>query len=264
MIPSIFPSLMSGRLRACLLFVAACLLSACVTTTNEQVKPDKQKEVQQRVEAANAYLQKGNTELAVVHLRRAVELDPNAAAIHESLAQVFWRTGEYELADEHFRRAITLDPKYSRARNNYGAFLYERGRTDDAIKQLEIVVTDTLYESRASAFTNLGRAYQKVGATAKAEEVLTRAVKMDRRQWGAMLELAEISYSRQEYRIAAQYYEEFRRHMPRHSPRSLLLGIRIARASNDRDAEASYALQLKNMYPDSDEYREFSRASAGS
>jgi type IV pilus assembly protein PilF len=260
--PGLLFLLMSRSLRAGLLFGSACLLAACVTTSSEP-KPDKQKEVQQRVEAANAYLQKGNTELAVVHLRKAVELDPNAAPIHESLAQVFWRTGEYELADEHFRRAITLDPRYSRARNNYGAFLYERGRTEDAIKQLEVVVSDTLYESRASAFTNLGRAYQKAGATAKAEEVLTRAVKMDRRQWGAMLELADISYARQEYRLAAQYYEEFRRHMPRQSPRSLLLGIRIARAANDRDAEASYALQLKNMYPDSNEYREFSRASAG-
>jgi type IV pilus assembly protein PilF len=41
------------------------------------------------------------------------------------------------------------------------------------------------------------------------------------------------------------------------TPRSLLLGIRIARATGDRDNEASYALQLKGLYPESDEYRTY-------
>ncbi len=244
------------RLLAPLLLVL--LAQGCVTTTNSTFKADKEAEIASRVKAATDYLGQGNTEKAIVHLKRALELDPNSAPVHDTLAQVFWKSGEYELAQEHFRKAIASDPQFSRARNNYAAFLYERGDTRGAIRELEHVVSDTLYESRGAAFANLGRAYQKVGETAKAEEALSRAVKMDRRQWRAMLELAAINYDRGDHEAAARYYEQFRRLAPRQTPRSLLLGIRLARLAGDRDAEASYSLQLKSMYPDSAEFREFS------
>lgn len=247
------------------LLVALAMLCGCTTTTvtGSSFKADKQAEVQRRVEAATAYLEQGNTEQAVVHLRRALELDPRSAPVHDTLAQVFWHTGEYELAADHFRRAISADPKFSRARNNYAAFLYERGDTRGAIRELEQVVADTLYESRATAFANLGRAYSKVGDTARAEEALSRAVKMDRTQWVALLELAAIEYARGQNVAATRYYEAFRAAAPGQSPRSLLLGIRLAQASGDRDAEASYTLQLRNLYPESAEYREYSGSDAG-
>lgn len=243
---------------------AVGMLGGCVTTTESAYgRADKDQEVQRRVDAAAQYLQQGNTERAVEHLRRALELDPNDATIHSTLGQVFWQTGEYELAEEHFRRALSVDPKFSRGRNNYAAFLYDRGRYEEAARQLEIVVEDTLYDARASAFLNLGKSLQKLGQTREAEEAYTRAVKMDMRQWPAMLELAEINFARQDYAVAQRYYDGFRRNAPAQSPRSLMLGIRLARIAGDKDAEASYALQLKSLYPTSDENLEYSRWATG-
>lgn len=257
----------TARLRPGLVALLAVLftLGGCTTTTvvGSSFKADKQAEVQRRVEAATAYLERGNTEQAVVHLRRALELDPKSAPVHDTLAFVFWRTGEYELAKDHFRRAIAADPKFTRARNNYAAFLYERGDTRGAIRELEQVVADTLYESRATAFANLGRAYNKVGETARAEEMLQRALKMDAAQWPALLELAIIEHDRGNDAAAMRYYDRFRASGVGQSPRSLLLGIRLARSDGDRDAEASYALQLRNMYPESAEYREYSTIFSG-
>ena len=250
---------------AAALLCAQLLLQGCVTTvTGTEFKSDKKEEVQRRVEAADAYMQKGNTDQAMVHLRRALELEPNAAPIHESIARVFWQTGEYDLADEHFRRAISLDPKFSRARNNYASLLYERGNYEGAIRQLEVVSEDTLYDGRAAAFMNLGKAYLKAGRADKAEETFARAIKMDRRQWQSMLEVAEINFLRGDYGPAQAFYDQFRRQTPKQTPRSLMLGIRLARLKGDRDAEASYALQLKGMYPESDEYREYSQIQNGS
>lgn len=209
------------------------------------------------MDAATQYLEKGNTEQAIVHLKRALELDPDSAPTHMMLARVFWQTGEYELCEEHFKRALSIDGKFSRARNNYAAFLYERGRIDDAIHQLQLVVADTLYEKRADAFTNLGKAYVKKGRMAEAEEAFDRALKMDARQANAAYELAELNFGRGDNARAAAYYQRFRASNARQSPRSLLLGIRLARASGDPNAEASYVLQLKGMYPQSPEYREY-------
>jgi type IV pilus assembly protein PilF len=248
---------MMRAFRVAALALLAIFASGCVTTTEGGFKADRKEEVARRVDAATQYLQKGNTEQAIVHLRRALEIDPHSAPVNETLARVFAQSGEYELADQHFRTAIQYDPAFSRARNNYAAFLYDRGRIDDAIVQLEQVVADTLYEKRADAFTNLGKAYLRKGQTAKAEEVFGRAIKMDRRQAAAMLELADINVQHGQYPEAARLFGLYRAAGPQPTPRSLLLGIRIARATGDRDNEASYALQLKGLYPESDEYRTY-------
>ena len=240
-----------------LVLAALVAVTGCVTTTEGGFKADRKEEVARRVDAATQYLEKGNTEQAIVHLRRALEIDPRSAPVNETLARVFAQSGEYELADQHFRAAIEAEPGFSRARNNYAAFLYGRGDIDGAIAQLEKVVADTLYEKRADAFSNLGKAYLRKGETAKAEEVFDRALKMDRRQAPAMLELADINMQRDQVAEAARVYALYRKASARPSSRSLLLGIRIARATGDRDAEASYALQLKGLFPDSEEYRSY-------
>jgi len=240
------------------------LLSGCVTTVEGGFKADREEEVESRVQAASQYLAKGNTEQAIVHLKRALELDPKAATVHDTLARVFWQTGEYELADQHFQRALAAEPDFSRGRNNYAAFLYSRGQIDEAIAQFERVVADTLYEKRAEAFTNLGKAYLTKGRTDKAEESFTRAVKMDRRNSMALFELAELYHAQGDFDRAQRYYDQFRNVTSRPSARSLLLGIKLARRSGDKDAEASYALQLKGLFPSSDEYREYLALSSGS
>lgn len=262
---------MSGAMRTLLrvlasagMVMALLATQGCVTTVKGQsFKADKQQEIDRRVEAANAYLKKGDTEKAVAHLKRALELDPASPEIHVALAQVFWQTGEYELCEEHFRKALSENGKFSRGRNNYAAYLYDRGRYADAAKQLEIVVADTLYDGRSAAFVNLGKAYLKINRAADAEEVFVRASKMDRRQWAALLELADMNHLRGDDARAQQYYDEFRRIVPRQTPRSLLLGIRLARVARASDTEASYALQLKSLYPDSTEYREYLKNATG-
>ena len=253
--------------RTAIMVMACCLLLAtqgCVTTvTGKTFKADSAAEIEQRVGLANGYLQKGDNEKAIAHLRRALELDPDSAPIHASLAQVFWNTGEYELCEEHFQRALSIDGKFSRGRNNYAAYLYERGQYEQASKQLEQVVADTLYDGRAAAFVNLGKAYLKLQRTADAEEAFTRAAKMDRRQQVALLELADMNYAKGDFSKATQYFNQFRVATRQQTPRSLLLGIRLARIVGDADSEASYALQLKSMYPESSEYREYLNSGTG-
>ncbi len=86
----------------------------------------------------------------------AYEIDPNNAEVHEAFALVYQSTGEFELAEESFKTAIRLDRKFSRARNNYAAFLYSQQRYEEAEKQLEYVVQDTLYKARPARFRQPG------------------------------------------------------------------------------------------------------------
>jgi TolB-like protein/DNA-binding winged helix-turn-helix (wHTH) protein/Tfp pilus assembly protein PilF len=68
---------------------------------------------------------------------RALELDPNLAEAHMTLAtaehEYYWKWGE---AETEFRRAIELNPNSSLARKGYAEFLMHAGRNEEAIREV--------------------------------------------------------------------------------------------------------------------------------
>lgn len=244
----------TGVLLFCLLS-----LSACVNTGNSTLgsNADREAALKTSVQLARTYLGEGNWEAAKRHLRTAMEIDKRNAEVHEALALVFQNTGELELAEEHFQKALRLDRNFSRARNNYGVFLYQEQRYQDAAEQLERVTEDILYENRRLAFINLGRCYRQLQELDAAERAFRRAWLMDKSSPIGLLELSEIHFLTGQVGQSRQHYEDYRRQVDQQSARGLWLGIRIARAYEDRDAVASYALALRNLYPTSPEYFQY-------
>ena len=106
----------------------------------------------------------------------------------------------------------------------------------------------------------------KLGDPTGAEAAFTRALRLNKNLARAALELAFINHDRGDYQQSQQFYDRFRGVVlsgvsgVRQSPRSLMLGIRLARYFGDEDAEASYALVLKNLYPKSREHIEYREA----
>lgn len=245
-------------LKLAMMVFAALLMSACVTTQTGgfEEKKDPKKAVELSVQAARGYIQEGNWEAAKRHLKKALEIDGRNADANEALALVFWRTGEYEQAEKHFRAAISYagDDAISRIRNNYAAYLYDRTRYADAESQLQKVAEDLLYDKRADAFLNLGKVRIKLKRYAEAKEVLERAMLMDRGNPMTMFQLAEVYFQLGDNAKAQGFYDAYRRLVPAQTPASLWLGIRLAERAGDKDSVASYALALKNMFPQSEEY----------
>ena len=68
------------------------------------------------------------------------------------------------------------------------------------------------------------------------------------------LELADMFFQDGDLSAAKGYYDAFRS-QARQTPRSLCLGVSLARAEGDNDGAESYALALYNLYPDSPEAR---------
>jgi type IV pilus assembly protein PilF len=239
----------------------AGLLAGCVTTRETVFTnpPSPDEAIQQRVQLARNYIGDGNWTDAKRNLKIAVEMDDRNAEIYEAFALIYQSTGEFELAEENYRRAIALDRDFSRARNNYAAFLFARERFEDAEKQLERVVKDTLYDARPQAYINLGLCRVALDKPQLAEEAFVRALAMDRRNRIALLELAQLRLAAGDYAGAGDYYTAYRTAVRQQSARGLWVGVRLAKATGDRDAEGSYGLALRNRYPDSPEYAAWQR-----
>jgi adenylate cyclase len=69
---------------------------------------------------------------------RALEIDPNLAEAHASLALIIWDDYEYLAAEREYKIALSLNPSYSFAHCWYGVLLEDEGRADDALHELEL------------------------------------------------------------------------------------------------------------------------------
>ncbi|WP_028240023.1 type IV pilus biogenesis/stability protein PilW [Stutzerimonas azotifigens] len=244
--------------RAALFLVCAALLAGCVSSGNV----DRMKTAEGRNEARDAYIklglgyvQQGTPERAKIPLKKALELDPSSADAHAALAYVFQTEMEHDLADQHYRAALSARND-ARILNNYGSFLFERGRYEEALERFRQASADTLYSERSRVFENLGRTALQLGRREEARDYFARALRLNGRQPSTLLELAVLAYEVQQYVPAREYYQRFSK-LSAQNARSLLLGARLATIFDDRDQAASLGLQLKRLYPASAEYKQY-------
>lgn len=250
--------LLSYKFRLLLVLGVAVALSACVTTQESSFtgKVSEGKALEARVQIAIGYLQTNDTEMAITHLNTALEIDSKSPRVHEVLGIAFQQSGEIELAEKHYKKSLKFDSNYSRGRNNYASFLYAQGRYKESKKQLERVVEDVYYDRRAQAFENLARNMLRLEQYEEAEKTFLRALGLDRRLRESSLELAQLYYDNAEYAKSQKYLDQYLAVSGRSSPRSLLLGVRLATEFDDKDTIASYSMVLKNLYPKSKEFLE--------
>lgn len=246
-------------LRPALLLLAASLLAGCVTTGNvDPMKTGKGREEARDayVQLGIGYLQQGSTENAKVPLRKALEIDPSSADAHAALALVFQIEMEPKLADEHFRKAISQRRDDARLLNNYGSFLFEQKRYQEAMERYTQAAQDSLYPERSRVFENLGLTALQLQQREQAKAYFERSLRLNSRQPRALMEMALLSFEDKQFVPARSYYESYLTLAP-HDARSMLLGVRLAKVFEDRDNAASLGLQLKRLYPGTPEYQQY-------
>jgi TolB-like protein/DNA-binding winged helix-turn-helix (wHTH) protein/Flp pilus assembly protein TadD len=72
---------------------------------------------------------------ALAAARKAVEIDPQSAEAHASLALVLHHEWDWPQAEAEFKRALELDPNYANAHHWYGDYLSVRGRHEEALAE---------------------------------------------------------------------------------------------------------------------------------
>jgi hypothetical protein len=104
---------------------------------------------------------------------KAVELDPNSAEAHNSLAFAsFWGFFDAATADREFKRAIELDANLPRAHHWYATFLIAIQRNHDAMAEIERA--RQLEPSSTPILADKGFILAAAGKTEEARALLTQ------------------------------------------------------------------------------------------
>jgi len=219
------------------------------------LKEDPKKRIEIGVQAANEYLKAGDTDNALRHVEKALELDPKNAGALQTMALIYTREGQVERAEEYYRKAVRYNPTLASTRNNYATLLYSQDRYKEAADQLEVAVKDLSYDNRGQALQNLAMCYLKLGRKTDAEATFQSAVRVDPALPRPLLELAMLLHDQEQYKLASRYLRDYSR-LTKPSAQTLWLGVQIERQTGNSDALASYELALRNLYPKSRQYRE--------
>jgi type IV pilus assembly protein PilF len=234
---------------------AVIALSACNTNpVRNETHPGAETPAQINLKLGVEYMRRGIYDLALTKLQRALEYDPKLPDAHNAIAILYSQLGETQLADEHYQRALYLAPNDSKSLNNYGAFLCDQGRYEEADKYFLRAINNPLYAARGQAYENVALCALRIPDLDKAEEYMRKALEINPTLPKSLYQMANLSFDKGGYLSARAYLQRYLE-VASHTPDSLWLCVRVERELGDRSAEASCALVLERKYPDSREAR---------
>jgi type IV pilus assembly protein PilF len=227
---------------------AALGLAACASQQRAEKKKDDASTY--NTQLGISYLRQGDVPLAKEKLDRALQENPNNPEVHGARAMLFDRMGMPAQADKEFKTALSLAPNDPDVSNNYAVYLCQVGRTDDGVRRFEEVAHNALYRTPWVAFTNAGVCLRTAKRSAEAARNFKQALLVRPNFAEAVYQLGDLELQDGNLKDARAQVDAYLSSF-QETPDLLLLGVRIARAQNDRVAAVLYARKLRLDFPGS-------------
>lgn len=231
--------------------VATLVLTACAGTPEEPgVESQARKAAETNTELGRQYIARGDYEIALDKLKRAIAHDRSYAPAHTVLAYLYERIGDDEMAGREYREAIRYDPEDGSVNNNYGAFLCSLGNWDEAEPYFEKALKDPFYDTPELPLSNAGLCAMNAGDLDTAERYLRQSIEYDDDLPASLLALCQLNYQRGQYLRARAFLQRYESAAP-HSEVSLEQAYQIEKALGDEEAARRYRSQLIKEFPNS-------------
>jgi len=236
------------------LVLISMLLTACAIGASDPNEISKTEKAKKFTEVGVEYFKSGDNVSALSWLQKAIAYDSNYGHAYSVLGTVFQTDKENVLAEEYYKKSVQIDPDSAMFHNNYGAFLFQQKRYQEACRELEKATKDPFYNLRADALNNLGRCYEALNEEGKAGDAFQKSVNLGSRSPAALLNLTKSMMAKGDVFQANKIYSEFldlvAANRTQHSAKSLIVGVDLARTSGNSADVVTYLLLLENMFPD--------------
>ncbi len=206
------------------------------------------------VRLAVVYMQQGKLGVALQNIKKGVAADPNNGEAHNVMAIIYNRLGEKGLAEKHFKQSKRLQPKNPYTLNAYGGFLCSEKRFKEADAQFKSALKNPLYKTPEVALTNAGICARRAKDLDMAEAYLRRALQHNNKFSVALFNMARISHDAGDALAARDFLKRYHQ-VAKFTAQSLWLAIQVESKLGDKNAVASYSMQLRGSFPDSTEVK---------
>jgi type IV pilus assembly protein PilF len=218
----------------------------------ESDEPESRRRARLRMELAVGYFEQGQTNVALDELKQVIALDPTFPDAYNLRGLIYMRLNDNRQAEESFRRAASLNPRDASVQHNYGWFLCQQARYDEAQRAFDSALASPTYGDRAKTLMTQGLCQARAGRVAEAERSLARSYELDAGNPVTGYNLASLLYRRGEY-ARAQFYIRRLNNSELANAETLWLGIKVERHLNDQLAMRQLGEQLTKRYGQSPE-----------
>lgn len=232
--------------------VLILFVTACTTPGHENQKNRNREAAETNTSLGQGYMQRGQHEIALEKLKRAVAYDQTYAPAHTVLAVLYETIGDFERAEQEYAEAVKYDFDNGGVNNNYGAFLCRVGKGEGAEQYFLKAVKDPFYQTPEIAYVNAGNCSLEQGDLDKADAFLRQSLKYNDKLPSALISMADISYQMGNYMRARAFLQRYGA-VGSWNEDSLFLGYRIETKLGDVESANQYRLDLLERFPDSNQ-----------
>jgi len=248
------------------LFVAVLvlLLSGCVTTQTDPSgkEPDLKEAARINTQLGVDYMRKGQLDLALEKLEKALKQDPDLAMAHSAIAFVYARKGDNDSADDHYKEALSLNSDDPFTLNNFGVFLCGQGKTEKADKYFMKAIKSKEYATPEAAWSNAGVCARRVPDLARAENDFREALKLNPQFPEALAQMSWLCLQRKDYLRARAFLQRYEA-VSKPTAETLWIGVQTEHQLGDMMAARSYERRLKTEFPDAEQTYQLLKQSGG-
>lgn len=234
-----------------LAMAVAFALAGCEGTggTRQQIDSPNAIAAANHVQMGRAYMQRGQLQIALERLTKALELDPRSTDAHTVIAVLYEEIRRPERAETHYQRAVQLKPEDGSVNNNYGQFLCRSGRFAEADTRFAKAIDDPFYPTPALVLTNAGVCAMKAGQWPAADRYLRAALEVEPGNPDVLLDLARLQFAKGEL-LRARAFLQRHEAVTAARPDALELGATIESGLGNAGAADRYRARLRTEFPD--------------
>jgi tetratricopeptide (TPR) repeat protein len=162
---------------------------------------------------AIAYHGLGNLETAIMWLQKAILLQPYFAENYNNLASFLIKKQDYKQAEEALRTALKLRPRYGKAYFNLGRIYLEFNNPQEAYGYFKAACLQADFDNELG-FCTYGSVCLMIGKFDEAISAYKKAISTDVQSFNAHAGLAQAYVMNKEYSKARELYELLVRQQP--------------------------------------------------
>ena len=261
-----------ARFPAVALLAMISFLAGCVTTTTNsatgvqvrEVKPsnepaDLEKRARVRLELASLYLGRGQHDTALEEVQRSLTFKADLPEAYNLQGLAYSGKGDLPAADQAFRRALQLAPRDGNTMHNYGWFLCQQQRWNDADMQFNGALAQPQYRDAMRTLLAQGVCQARAGRWAEAERALSRSFELDPSNPVTAYNLSDVLLRRGELERARFYIARINSQPELSSAQSLWLAARIERRLGNLQGVQDIGRKMQERFPESAEVLQFEK-----
>lgn len=226
-------------------------------TASDQTDADRRARL--RLELAAGYFSRGQAATALDEVKQALAARPDMPDAYNLRGLIYASLGQQALAEESFLYALKLRPSDGDTLHNFGWYLCQQRRFDEAHARFDAALAVPQYRSAARTLHAKGLCMARAEQYAEAERLLSRSYEMDPANPATAFSLSEVLYRLGEMERARFYIRRVNATPETTNAQSLWLAARIENRMGNRIGANALGTQLRDRYPQSPEALQFER-----